>query len=62
MENNKVHLETKPMKISFTNSNVKVSLSKKMLKIIGITEEDPEVYISYSNKDIVITKRKKEEK
>lgn len=60
MENNKVHLETKPMKISFTNSNVKVSLSKKMLKIIGITEEEPEVYISYSNEDIVITKRKKE--
>ena len=60
MKDNKIHIDTKPMKISFTNSNVKISLSKKMLKIIGVTEEEPEVYVSYSNEDIIITKRKKE--
>lgn len=62
MKNNKIHLDTKAMKISFTNSNVKISLSKKMLKIMGITEKEPEVYVTYSNEDIIITKRKKEEK
>lgn len=32
MKDNKIHIDTKPMKISFTNSNVKLSLSKKCLK------------------------------
>lgn len=56
MSQRKLILEKKRVKVSFTKSNTKISLSKKLLKVLAVTEENPEVEIIYTPQEIIIKK------
>lgn len=56
IQNKGIVMNRTTLKVGFTKSSTKVSLSKRLLKSLGITEENPQIEIIYTSKEIILKK------